>query len=83
MSDIKRTAVIFIYWDNDDDEMAFYLLDGNYTHLNDIIVGQIGEDEKQEELDPLITKENKISMVGFRAALLDPETALIQCGMFG
>lgn len=64
---------LFIY--NSFDNMAeFFILDGDYSHLDDTIINEVGNEDKANELNDLLFNKDGYSRVTMQDTLPDYKT---------
>ncbi len=81
-----KTCIIF---DEIPENTLFYILDGDYSHLNGVFINLVSANkDHQDELCDLIYNEQgyyrqlSCDLQQIRDALLNPENKLIMCGMY-
>lgn len=76
---------IFIYTLGQEYPLKFFVLEGDYSHLNGCMIGACGTEEEQEELEDILdfdaTGNTKVTMLDtFPVDLVTPDTKVIEVG---
>ena len=80
---------LFLWCEPDGDIVDFYILDGDYSHLDGVIINSCTDEDKQEELFSLFYDDEGLSLNRPKASrteviqtIREHSVIIIKCGMY-